>query len=209
MGQGEHLLDGGDVLGVNAQTVHAGVNLDVDVDILAISRKLPRVGGFCHRLRQTVAREAREALRRGPAEYQYFAPYTGAPELHALCGAGDGEGPDAHGAHEPRRFDQAVAVGLAFEDGHELTANGQEGAEVLCIVPERGGVHLDPGAGRVRGARGPQPRPDEQQHRRCRRGTGADGQIVAQAVLDKQTPEPQLPRRPAHEHDDPGVQHVD
>ena len=147
-------------LDVYKRQVHAGVDLDVDVYILAISRKLPRVGGFCHRLRQTVAREAGEALRRGPAEYQYFTPYPGAPELHALCGAGDGEGPDAHGAHEPRRFDQAVAVGLAFEDGHQLTANGQEGAEVLCIVPERGGVHLDPGAGRFRGARGPQPRPE-------------------------------------------------
>ena len=209
MGEGEYLLNARDVDRVGAEAVHSGVNLDVHVDVPPECREGARVVRLRHRLRETIAREALKALRSCPAEDENDALYTGAPELHALGGAGHGKGPHPAAVEQPRGFHRAVAVGLALEHGHELAAAREDGAQGLRVLPERPGVHLDPGAAPVVRPDRPDAPPDEQYHRRGRRRAEADREIVPHAVFHQRPPKPGHARRAAHEHYHPGVQDVD
>ena len=209
MGEGEYLLNASDVAGIGAEAVHSGVYLDVHVDVPPECREGARVVRLRHRLRETIAREALKALRSCPAEDEYDAPDPGSPELHALGGAGHGKGPHPAAVEQPRGFHRAVAVSLALEHGHELAADGEDGAQGLRVLPERPGVHLDPGAAPVIRPDRPDSPPEKQYRRRGRRRAEADRKIVPHAVFHQRPPKPGHARRAAYEHNHPGVQDVD
>ena len=209
VGEGEYLFDAFDIARVGSEAVHAGIYLYVYVDVPPEGREGASVVRLGDRLREMIARKALKALGCGPAEDEYHALDPGSPELNTLCRAGHGKGAHAAAVQEPCSLHRTVPVGLALEDGHQLAAARENGAQILRVLTERIRVDLDPGTTPVIGPGRSYSAPDKQNDCRCRCGAEANRNIMPNAVFNKQFPKTDHASGPAHYHYHPGVQDVD
>ena len=197
---------GGQALGVvpgDAQTVEAGVHLEVDGQPPAACVQRPGVFGAHHRLGQAVPGQQGGQLRPGIAKHQDRPPDAAPPQADTLGGGGHGKGVRARPDAQPGDLQVPVPVGVGLDYRHKAGPRRQKGAQGGQIVPQGGGVQLDPGpapgggggadAGEGEGQKG-----GEQDH----------GQIVYKTVVHQQAGEAHHPGAAPDEDDAPGVEDI-
>ena len=122
-----------------AQAVHAGVQLDVDGELLqAAPAKLPAQG-----LQGVEVGDARlqaalddlgEEVRPG-GEHEDGKGNTAAAQLHALDGQGNGQIISTFALHHGGELHRSVAVGVGLHEHEQLRGGPQQAAEIAVVAP--------------------------------------------------------------------------
>ena len=185
--------------------MQAGVDFQVHRNPAALGGQGPGVFGADHRLGQAVPGQQGNLPGAGAAQHQDGAPHAAPPQAHPLGGGGYGEGADALPGADAGHRQIPVAVGVGLHHRHELPTLRQQGGEGGQVVPQGGGVHLNPrpppgvGLGGTMECEGEGQQGGQEHH----------GPVVAQAVVHQQSREAHHPCPAPHQHDAPGVEHVD
>ena len=183
MGAGVEFAQRSRVIPPGTEAVHPGVYLDMDPQAFSAAVQEPGVFRTRHRLGQAIASQQRDRPGTGPAQHQNVSPDAAPAQTGSFCGGGHGEGPDAGLLTDAGAFQVAVSVGVGLQHRRECASLRQQAGQDVDIVPQGGGIQLDPGPApfRLRALSG-----DQRKGSRQQTGKKDHRQIVEQAVFNEQ-----------------------